>query len=327
DWVLDLVPVQERNLLAASLSNGSINIFDLKKLAAVHSFQPHSNSISCCKLINDDINFLGSCSANENLKFFDLRSNGIVEELSCSNKNPFISFNSKFNQLAIGSELFNHNAELYIYDLRNLSAPIKTYYDCHNDDITSINFHPTNKNFLLTGSTDGYINLYDLSIQEEEDALYQVANFESIHSCNFLSEKFFYGLSHVEKFSVFEINNFSKGNEDKLVESKPKEFGDLREKLNSEYVVDIYPGFIASGSINDNQNVKIHFFNNFDQINYDNPIIIPNCNNNEVVRSVYIPYDKPDNKMIFTAGENNSIDIWQLQNQDYLHVFKNYSNY
>jgi len=32
------------------------------------------------------------------------------------------------------------------------------YVDSHNDDVTEVQFHPTDPNGLLSGSTDGLIN-------------------------------------------------------------------------------------------------------------------------------------------------------------------------
>ena len=44
------------------------------------------------------------------------------------------------------------------------------YWSVHSDDITSLQFHSQTQHRLLTGSTDGLVNILDLSKAEEEEA-------------------------------------------------------------------------------------------------------------------------------------------------------------
>lgn len=48
----------------------------------------------------------------------------------------------------------------------------------------------------------------------------------------------------METFAIHELNDKS----DESHEPKPQEFGDVRELWDCEYVVDVYPGFIATGA-------------------------------------------------------------------------------
>lgn len=92
---------------------------------------------------------------------------------------------------------------------------------------------------MLSGSTDGLVNLFDIHILEEEDALYQTINHgSSIHHAGFLTEVDIFALSHDEKFSMYEIVATP---EETVEEPAPVHFGDLREKLGCEYVVTIIP--------------------------------------------------------------------------------------
>lgn len=102
-------------------------------------------------------------------------------------------------------------------------------------------FHPTLPRCLLSGSTDGLVNIYDISISDEDDALVQVQNHgSSIHHAGFLSNSEFFALSHDETFSVYHLNQQA----DSTEEPSPTAFGDLRPKLDCEYIVDV----IHSGS-------------------------------------------------------------------------------
>ena len=99
-------------------------------------------------------------------------------------------------------------------------------------------FHPTQPRCLLSGSTDGLVNIYDVSISDEDDALLQVQNHgSSINHAGFLSHSEFFALSHDELFSVYHLNEQS----DAADEPSPTVFRDLRPKLDCEYVVDVIP--------------------------------------------------------------------------------------
>ena len=45
------------------------------------------------------------------------------------------------------------------------------YWESHKDDVTSVRFHPDKKDVMASGSTDGQINLFDISQPEEDEAL------------------------------------------------------------------------------------------------------------------------------------------------------------
>jgi hypothetical protein len=108
-----------------------------------------------------------------------------------------------------------------------------------------LQFHPTRKNVLLSGSTDGLVNLYDINVTDEDDALLQVVNHGSIHHAGFLSETAVYALSHDETFSIHPITNPDSEEEN---ESSPIQFGDLRPSLGCEYVVQTLTSDNGQGS-------------------------------------------------------------------------------
>lgn len=91
---------------------------------------------------------------------------------------------------------------------------------------------------LLSGSIDGLVNLYDTTIADEDDALYQVMNHgASISHAGFLSETEVFALSHDETLSIYHLT----GPEDTSPETPPTVFGDVRPQLECEYVVDLLP--------------------------------------------------------------------------------------
>jgi hypothetical protein len=88
-----------------------------------------------------------------------------------------------------------------------------------------------------------------MTITDEDDALLQVINHGSIHHAGFLSEQAVFALSHDEVFSVHPITN---PDSDEANDPTPIQFGDLRQPLNCEYVVQTLTGpqgtYLAAGN-------------------------------------------------------------------------------
>jgi len=100
-----------------------------------------------------------------------------------------------------------------------------------------LQFHPNQPSILLSGSTDGLVNIFNTTISDEEEALHQTINHgSSIHHAGFLSDTDIFAVSHDEKFSMYElVTNPEEGVE----EPPPVHYGDLREKLGGEYVANV----------------------------------------------------------------------------------------
>lgn len=118
-----------------------------------------------------------------------------------------------------------------------------------------LQYHPTQKQVLLSGSTDGLVNLFDTTVEEEEEALYQTINHgASIHHSGFLTEVDIFAISHDERFSTTKM--VTDTNEE--VEEPPTvQFGDLRENLGCEYVTNVLarPGGGAVAGIGNHRHV------------------------------------------------------------------------
>lgn len=53
------------------------------------------------------------------------------------------------------------------------------YSESHSDDVCEVKFHPKNPDILASGSTDGLINIFDISKKSDYDALEYCMNTES----------------------------------------------------------------------------------------------------------------------------------------------------
>ena len=107
-----------------------------------------------------------------------------------------------------------------------------------------LNFHPTNGHILLSGSTDGIVNVCDTRIADEDDVVIQAFNHgASIHHAGFLNETEVFALSHDEKLALYDLS------EDREAGSATKNFGDIREAVSCQYVANMKPKAGQAGAI------------------------------------------------------------------------------
>lgn len=193
--------------MAAGSSDGSVYLFDINSerglnastpdCIAVPPFIDPSNGFSICgvRFVDETPNLLLVGTTNGLVRLFDLRTQG---EEGCFQNNPetdaeaasmpknIVCFdcNSNSRVLCVGSEQHHSNVFLLFYDLRERKQ-IGGYFDCHQDDVTTLRFHPQNPDLLCSGSTDGLINIFDLQKPTEDDALLMTVNtVSSVHKVN-----------------------------------------------------------------------------------------------------------------------------------------------
>lgn len=121
-------------------------------------------------------------------------------------------------------------------DIRNGPTPKVRYNEVHSDDVTELNFHPTNAHILLSGSTDGLVNVSDTRIEDEDEVVIQAFNHgASVHHAGFLNDTEVYALSHDEKLALYDLA------ETREAGSATRDFGDVRQAINCQYVANVLP--------------------------------------------------------------------------------------
>ena len=176
--------------------------------------------------------------------------------------------------IAVGTELQNHTASISLWyaplsllsyflggeepavplkswalttssrDVRSNPSPKATYQEVHSDDITDLSFHPSNASLLLSGSTDGLVNVYDTQIPDEDDLTLQTFNHNaSIHHAGFLTDSEIVALSNDEQFALYDVAEERPGGD------ATQDFGDMREVLGCQYVADVTPKLDGSGAV------------------------------------------------------------------------------
>lgn len=87
--------------------------------------------------------------------------------------------------IAGGTEHTNADAFILFWDIRhsskigNKNNLLGGYWESHMDDVTCLTFHPAKQNVLASGSTDGLMNIFDLTQSSEDLALTCSLNTES----------------------------------------------------------------------------------------------------------------------------------------------------
>lgn len=95
-------------------------------------------------------------------------------------KRVFTCFDINQNDriLCAGTEMVDQDVYALFFDVRKASI-MGGYWESHSGDICSVRFHKENPDCVATGSTDGLINIYDISQSDENDALEYCLNTES----------------------------------------------------------------------------------------------------------------------------------------------------
>ncbi|KAG2730970.1 hypothetical protein G9P44_006119 [Scheffersomyces stipitis] len=309
NWVLNLEYYAHNQSFISSSSNGSLHGFSVASLSSSPYFSipnAHESSINSIKKIDDFT--LASCST-DGVKVWDLRAGSTpVHTLTNTKNSNFLSLGYGHNLLAGGTELVGVDAELHIWDLRNPTEVVRSFVDSHHDDITCIEFHPTISNYLMSGSTDGYVNIYDLNEKDEDDALHQVINFASVHSCHFTGPKRISILSHMETLAFYELNDT---NYEVIAEPEPNDLGDVRSKWpDCEYIVDLNTqGYVGVGANSQRKFSLFPFDIAHEKIDLSRPTWFADAHGEEIVRDLVVI---PNTRNALTCGEDGHIRLWEM---------------
>lgn len=287
------------NAIVVGLTDGSVHALDFDLETAKALFKGDSQVTG---LGVHDSNVVSVGNAKGQIAVIDLRTG--KTQVRVDFKAPLACLAGRQNELAFGTELFQHDATVALYDLRTPGSPFRKYTDSHNDDVTDVRFHPTHKNMLLSGSTDGIINIFNTDIVDEDDAVYQTINHESsIHRTGILSENRVFALSHMETMSIYQVAN----PDENIEEPAPNNFGDLREKWQCQYVADYADGYFLVGTNAESKLKLVPFANEA----AGTPINLEGAHGEEVVRG--FSFHK---NAVYTGGEDGLVKVWTLENPE-----------
>ncbi|KAM4067239.1 WD domain-containing protein [Hirsutella rhossiliensis] len=232
-------------------------------------------------------------------------SDAPILSMACSASTPTI---------AVGTELQNHTASIFLWDVRAAPTARAHYDQAHSDDVTALAWHPSDPALLLSGSTDGLVSLHDTRIADEDELTLQTHNHDaSIHHAGFLSDSLAFALSHDERFAIYDV---ARDGDDAAPTNLPS--GDLRAVLGCQYVADVTPKTDGSGAIigagsHDRQSFELVFLAKDPAgqswvLDKSNSVGLPGAHGDEIVRS-FCFFDQE--QLVLTAGEDGAVKAWR----------------
>ncbi|KAL8393312.1 hypothetical protein RB595_003192 [Gaeumannomyces hyphopodioides] len=321
-YVLDLHTILSG--LAAISSDQSLSLFDLSSLSKgpVRSFKTSHGNLTVARPFDHSQSAVCTAGSDGSVAIWDLRAAGVnpaqatrqigsahtsIASLACA---------PEANIVCAGTEYADDRASLVFWDVRRASEPVIQYKEVHSDDITELNFHPTDTNLLLSGSTDGLVNVYDLKITDEDEVVIQTFNHgASIHHSGFLNRSELFALSHDEKFALYDMA------EEQEKGSATANFGDTRETLGCQYIANALPrsgadgpagAVIGAGTLDQQKFELVHLSKGAAGWGFDSSSLVglPGAHGSEVVRSFRV-LDRE--RVVLTAGEDGQIKAWGAQ--------------
>ncbi|KAK1970631.1 WD repeat domain-containing protein [Colletotrichum sublineola] len=245
-YVLD---VQRLNAgLATISSDQKLGLFNPARLGQgpVKSYLTSHGNLTSLKTFDWQTSIVCTAGENGEVSVWDMRESSKPQVAHfAASQSPILSLacDSRTNTIAIGTEFQNHMASVLLWDMR--AGPIQRlqYDEVHSDDVTELRFHPSEPHILLSGSTDGLVNVYDTRISDEDEVVIQTLNQGSVHHASFLGNTEVYVLTHDEKLAVYSVA------EDHSSGAAVVDFGDARETLGCQYIANVTTKVDGSGAI------------------------------------------------------------------------------
>ncbi|KAK0729013.1 WD40-repeat-containing domain protein [Apiosordaria backusii] len=317
-YVLEILPVATG--LAAIASDQTLSLFDPTRLNSGPLKQVRTNhkNLTCAKVYDPAESIVCTAGENGTVSIWDLRTNPIKSAMQIGGNTdsiPILSLacSSPTTSLAAGTELANHQASILIWDLRNPLTLKIQYNEVHSDDITELTFHPTTPNLLLSGSTDGLVNISDTLITDEDDLVLAAFNHGSVHHAGFLNQGTeIYAASHDEKFALYDMSEQTPEKGSALLD-----MGDIREAVGCQYLANVVPklgnagAVVGVGSQDQEMFQLVHLAkgpNGQWGLDRDTVVGLPGAHGQELVRS-FVFYD--EQQLVVTGGEDGCIKSWR----------------
>ncbi|PFH57431.1 hypothetical protein XA68_15091 [Ophiocordyceps unilateralis] len=303
--------------LAAISSDQRLTLLDAQTLAVTSSRTlTHGNSTSLAPL-GPSSNIVCTAGEDGSVAMWDVRAR---EQIACfrATSSPILSMacSESSNTIAVGTELQEQTASIHVWDLRGPTMRAH-YQEVHSDDVTTLSFHPTSPALLLSGSTDGLVNLYDTRVADEDDVTLQTLNHDaSIHHAGFLSDNIVFALSHDERFSLYD-GVALEPQDTSATTTIP--FGDIRGPLDCRYVADVVPKTDGTGAVlgagsHDRQSFDLVFLTRDPVkpsswlLDRANSVGLPGAHGEEIVRAFCF---LDEEQLVFTAGEDGNVKAWR----------------
>uniref|UniRef100_A0A6G1RPY5 WD repeat-containing protein 89 n=1 Tax=Hypotaenidia okinawae TaxID=2861861 RepID=A0A6G1RPY5_9GRUI len=210
---------ESSHFVAVSCSNKSVRVYNRETLNFLREYSDRPGILNGVRFAHRSDSIVFSACSDGTVKCWDIRlaTQKAVQVFSGYPSNVFISFDINCSDLIVcaGTEKVENDTFLVFWDARGVTdsasttkEPLGVYSESHNDDVTRICFHPIEPSLVLSGSTDGLVNMFDINKDNEDDALITTCNSDSSVSFIGWSGKDYkqvYCMTHDEGFCWWDI--------------------------------------------------------------------------------------------------------------------------
>ncbi|KMQ91182.1 wd repeat-containing protein 89-like protein [Lasius niger] len=211
--------------IGAALSDYSCVIYSVgESLSRMITLEHNRAPIVGVKFSPTSRNVLYTATNDGQITACDLRAKGkVVAEFKDNTEDgktkPLASFDISCDDrlIAGGTEHTGGDAFILFWDVRyngskmeNRNNLLGGYWESHMDDVTCLSFHPVKRDVLASGSTDGLMNIFDLTQLSEDLALTCSLNTESsVDRLGWLTDDSLWCTTHTHTLQLWECEGAS----------------------------------------------------------------------------------------------------------------------
>ncbi|KAF1954115.1 WD40 repeat-like protein [Byssothecium circinans] len=326
----DPLTYSQSDQLAIISSDDSLRFLDPTSLNTNGVVKKVNDKVTCLERTNDlPSNVVATAGRDGLVHFCDKRSRQKALSVQCPQKLiSSIVCDYQKNFIAAGIENPDDgpsSSPVYVWDQRNIQAPLREFVESHTDTVTSLQLHPNLPTLLLSASTDGLINIFDTSKAEEDDALYQVINHRSAvaHAGFMYPSTDIYAMGTDETLSFYALQSQA----EEQPEPTPKAYGDTREQFRCEYLAKMHwlgsDACIAAGKHSTGE-LSLFPVQKSAQAgpleyscNAEGSLLLPGAHGEEIVRDLFTDIHT---RTTYTCGEDGHVRAWKLQSEETMDI-------
>ncbi|KDR74407.1 hypothetical protein GALMADRAFT_141450 [Galerina marginata CBS 339.88] len=187
-YILSITSLPSFYAASTSAPFNVIDIFDKSTLHGMQTFPGHEGATTSLHMAENLGGILQKCLISSgkdgSIKAWDERTNSHSIKMTNLGKSLALlccDVSPDGLTVAGGTELQGEEASILYWDPRQPATPLRAHSSSHSDDVTTLSFASsrdpeTNKNTILSGSTDGLLCTSNADEDDEDEALIQVGN-------------------------------------------------------------------------------------------------------------------------------------------------------